>query len=130
MEKAGCKQMGFSPPEPHNGWRGPRQDVLNLLMNCQLFESEYFKGVTYNILKMALYAPGLSPVTNSQELLRRLYPPTLKAIYKETPEYQYLQSLATDALWAPHAHYTPFFNAVLDPLTRSKRFAVSSSAYF
>ncbi len=130
MEKAGCKQIGIFPTEPHNGWRGTRQDVLNLLMNCQLFESEYFKGVTYNILKMALYAPGLSPVTNSQELLRRLYPPTLKAIYKETPEYQYLQSLATDALWGPHGRYTAFFNGVLDRLDGSKGFGDWDAVYF
>jgi hypothetical protein len=73
MKLAGCQRVGIFPVNAHAGWRGTRQDVLNLLMATQTFEHEYFRGVAYNILKLALYAPNLPLVESGAELLRRIY---------------------------------------------------------
>ncbi len=130
MQKAGCKQIGIFPLMAHNGWRGSRQDILNLLMATQIFESDYYRGVTLNVLKFALYAPGLPPVTRSKELLRRIYPPTLLAIYDGLWQAEYLKSLAKDALWSPYGRYEAFFSGVLDRLDGEKGFGDWDAAYF
>ncbi len=130
MQKAGCKQIGIFPLMAHDGWRGSRQDILNLLMATQSFESDYYRGVTLNVLKFALYAPGLPPVTGSRELLRRIYPPTLLAIYDGLWQAEYLQSLAKDALWSPYGRYEAFFSGVQDRLDGEKGFGDWDAAYF
>ncbi len=130
MQKAGCKQIGIFPLMAHNGWRGSRQDTLNLLMATQIFESDYYRGVTLNVLKFALYAPGLPPVTKSKELLRRIYPPTLLAIYDGLWQAEYLESLAKDALWSPYGRYEAFFSGVLDRLDGEKGFGDWDAAYY
>lgn len=130
MEKAGCKKIGIFPLTAHNGWRGSRQDVLNLLMSSQLFESDYYRGVTLNILKFALYAPGLPPVADGQELLRRIYPPALQEMYKGMEESDYLDSLSKDALWGPYGRYQAFFGAVLDRLDGETGYGDWDAAYY
>lgn len=130
MQKAGCKQIGIFPLMAHNGWRGSRQDILNLLMATQIFESDYYRGVTLNVLKFALYAPGLPPVTKSKELLRRIYPPTLLAIYDGLWQAEYLGSLERDALWSPYGRYEAFFSGVLDRLDGEKGFGDWDAAYY
>src|SRR5260221_125185 len=130
MEKAGCKEIGIFPLMAHNGWRGTRQDILNLLMACKVWESYYYGGVMLNVLKFALYAPGLPQVMNSQELLRRIYPPTLMAIYDGMWQSEYLESLARDALWSPYGRYQAFFSGVLDRLDGEKGFGDWDAAYY
>lgn len=130
MQRAGCQRVGIFPLNAHAGWRGTRQDVLNLLMATQTFEHDYFRGVTYNILKLALYAPHLPAVESGAELLRRLYPPTLMALYRSTSEHLYLAALTTDALWGPYNKYQAFFSGVQDRLDGSLGFGDWDAAYY
>ncbi len=99
-------------------------------MGCQIFESDYFRGVTLNILKFALYAPGLPPVSSSKELLRRIYPPTLIAIYDGLRQAEFLEALARDALWGPYGRYEAFFSGVLDRLDGEEGFGDWDAAYY
>jgi hypothetical protein len=130
MKRAGCQRVGIFPLNAHAGWRGTRQDVLNLLMATQTFEHDYFRGVTYNILKLALYAPHLPAVESGAELLRRLYPPTLMALYRSTREHLYLAALTTDALWGPYNKYQAFFSGVGDRLDGTLGFGDWDAAYY
>lgn len=130
MRRAGCRRVGIFPVNAHAGWRGTRQDVLNLLMATQTFEHDYFRGVTYNILKLALYAPRLPAVESGAELLRRLYPPTLMALYRSTREHLYLAALTTDALWGPYNKYQAFFSGVGDRLNGTLGFGDWDAAYY
>lgn len=130
MQRAGCQRVGIFPVKAHAGWRGTRQDVLNLLMATQTFEHDYFRGVTYNILKLALYAPNLPAVESGAELLRRLYPPTLMALYRSTREHLYLAALTTDALWGPYNKYQAFFSGVGDRLDGTLGFGDWDAAYY
>jgi hypothetical protein len=130
MQRAGCQRVGIFPLTAHAGWRGTRQDVLNLLMATQTFEHDYFRGVTYNILKLALYAPHLAVVESGAELLRRLYPPTLMALYRSSREHLYLAALTTDALWGPYNKYQAFFSGVQDRLDGSLGFGDWDAAYY
>ena len=130
MKWAGCQRVGIFPVNAHAGWRGTRQDVLNLLMATQTFEHEYFRGVTYNILKLALYAPNLPAVDSGAELLRRIYPPTLMALYRPTREHLYLEALTTDALWGPYNKYQAFFSGVQDRLDGTLGYGDWDAAYY
>ncbi len=130
MKRADCQRVGIFPLNAHAGWRGTRQDVLNLLMATQTFEHDYFRGVTYNILKLALYAPHLPAVESGAELLRRLYPPTLMALYRSTREHLYLAALTTDALWGPYNKYQAFFSGVQDRLDGGLGFGDWDAAYY
>jgi hypothetical protein len=130
MRRAGCTRVGIFPTQAHAGWRGTRQDVLNLLMATQIFEQEYFRGVTYTILKLALYAPNLPVVESGAELLRRIYPPTLMALYQYTREHLYLAALAPDALWGPYSKYQAFFSGVQDRLDGTLGFGDWDAAYY
>lgn len=130
MQKAGCAQVGVFPVIQHAGWRGTRQDVLNLLMSTQSFESEYYRGVTYNILRLALYAPNLPAVSSRAELLRRLYPPTLLSLYQSTEAGLYLEQLLTDALWGPYNRYQAFFSGVQDRLDGTHGYGDWDAAYY
>jgi hypothetical protein len=130
MEKAGCRRVGIFPVVQHAGWRGTRQDVLNLLMATQIFESDYYRGVTYNILRLALYAPNLPEVASGAELLRRIYPPTLMALYQSTREGLYLEALTTDALWGSYNKYQAFFNGVQDRLDGTLGYGDWDAAYY
>jgi hypothetical protein len=130
MRKAGCSRVGIFPVIQHAGWRGARQDVLNLLMATQIFESDYYRGVTYNILRLALYAPNLPAVSSGAELLRRIYPPTLLALYQSTREGRYLEALTTDALWGPYNKYQAFFSGVQDRLDGTLGYGDWDAAYY
>ncbi len=130
MKRAGCQRVGIFPVNAHAGWRGTRQDVLNLLMATQTFEHDYFRGVTYNVLKLALYAPNLPMVESGAELLRRIYPPTLMALYRHTREHLYLEALTTDALWGPYNKYQAFFSGVQDRLDGTLGFGDWDAAYY
>lgn len=130
MQLAGCQHIGLFPLVAHAGWRGNRMDVLNLLMATQIFESDYYRGVTRNILELALYAPNLPAVASGAELLRRIYPPALMALYQSTQESAYLESLTTDALWGPYNKYQAFFSAVGDRLDGTLGYGDWDAAYY
>lgn len=130
MKKAGCSRIGIFPVIQHAGWRGTRQDVLNLLMATQIFESDYYRGVTYNILRLALYAPNLPAVSSGAELLRRLYPPMLMSLYQSTEAGLYLDQLLTDALWGPYNRYQAFFSCVQDRLDGTLGYGDFDAAYY
>ncbi len=130
MKRADCQRVGVFPIVAHAGWRGTRQDVLNLLMATQTFEHDYFRGVTYNILKLALYAPNLPVVESGAELLRRIYPPALMALYRSTREHLYLEALTTDALWGPYNKYQAFFSGVQDRLDGTLGFGDWDAAFY
>jgi hypothetical protein len=130
MRQVGYSQVGIFPVVQHAGWRGARQDVLNLLMTTQLFESDYYRGVTANILKLALYMPGLPAVSSGAELLRRIYPPTLLSFYESSQEGVYLEKLSTDALWGPYNRYQAFFGGVQDRLDGTRGYGDFDAAYY
>jgi hypothetical protein len=130
MRLAGAGRIGLFPLVAHAGWQGTRKDVLNLLMATQIFERDYYRGVTRNILELALYAPNLPAVASGAELLRRIYPPTLLALYQSAQESTYLQSLTTDALWGPYNKYQAFFSAVGDRLDGTLGYGDWDAAYY
>ncbi len=130
MLAAGAARIGVFPGDRHNGWYGSRQDVINRLMNCQHYSDSYYAGHALNLLKYAFYLPGHESPTNSQELLDRLYPSTLKQLYKGSPEYAYLQSLRQDVIWGPHSRYTALFNAVGNGLDGECGFGNWDAAYY
>jgi hypothetical protein len=130
MKQAGYSQVGIFPVVQHAGWRGARQDVLNLLMATQLFESDYYRGVTLNILRLALYMPGQPAVSSGAELLRRIYPPTLLSFYQSTQEGVYLEGLTTDALWGAYNRYQAFFGGVQDRLDGTRGYGDFDAAYY
>jgi hypothetical protein len=104
--------------------------VLNLLMATQLFESDYYRGVTLNMLKLALYMPGLPAVPSGAELLWRIYPPALLSFYQSTQEGVYLEKLSTDALWGPYNRYQAFFGGVQDRLDGTRGYGDFDAAYY
>lgn len=130
MEAAGAKRVGCFPVDRHNGWYGTRQDIINRLMNCQRFSDSYYEGHTLNLLKYAFYQPGREAPKDSLELIERLYPPALKAAYKSSPEYEYLQSLRPDVFWGPHGRYSALFNAIGNGLDGEHGFGHWDCCYY
>jgi hypothetical protein len=99
-------------------------------MATQVFESPYYRGITLNILRLALSAPGLPEVSSGGELLRRIYPPRLLNLYQSTQDGIYLENLSTDALWGPYNRYLAFFTGVQDRLDGTLGYGDWDAAYY
>jgi hypothetical protein len=130
MKAAGCERVGLFPIDRHNGWLGSREEVVNRLMNCQIFSDSYYEGHTLNILNDAFYLPGYDAPRNSREFLQRIYPPTIKALYKGTEHYPYYQALRQDVLWGAHGRYNALFNIVGNSLDGEHGYGYWDASYY
>jgi hypothetical protein len=130
MRAAGCERVGMFPCERHNGWLGSREEVVNRLMNCQIFSDSYYEGHTLNILNDAFYLPGYAAPHNSQEFLNRIYPPTIKQLYKGMERYNYYQALRPDVLWGAHGRYNALFNTIGNSLDGEHGYGYWDAAYY
>jgi hypothetical protein len=130
MRAAGCQRVGMFPCDRHNGWFGSREEIVTRLMNCQVFSDSYYEGHTLNILNDAFYLPGHDMPRNSQEFLDRIYPPTIKALYKGMERYTYYQALRPDVLWGAHGRYNALFNVVGNSLDGEHGYGYWDAAYY
>jgi Zn-dependent protease with chaperone function len=131
MQAAGIaeQRIGLFPNVSHNGWLGDEHDLLNKLLQSQQWNDHFYREVAVNLLSLALNAPGGLP-KNSAELLDRLNPNRLQAIYKGKPQEQELKGLDTEKQWGAYLRYSAFFRAVRGKLDGTASFGSYDAAYY
>jgi hypothetical protein len=131
MRQAGIpeQRIGLFPNTSHNGWLGDEHDLLNKLIQSQQWSEKFYKEVAVNLLSLALNAPGGLP-KNSTELLERLNPNRLHALYKGKPQEQELKGLDADKQWGAYLRYAAFFRAVRGKLDGSASFGSYDASYY
>lgn len=131
MREAGIaeQRIGLFPNVSHNGWMGDEHDLLNKLLQSQQWNDPFYKEVAVNLLSLALNAPGGLP-KSSTELLERLNPNRLQALYKEKPQEQELKGLDTEKQWGAYLRYSAFFTGVRGKLDGSATFGSYDAGYY
>ena len=131
MQEAGIPawRIGMFPNQAHNGWLGDEHDLLNKLLQSQTWSETFYKEVAVNLLDLAIHAPG-GPPRNSTELLNRLNPNRLLAIYKGKPQEQELKGLDSDKQWGAYLRYSAFFRAARGKLDGSASFGSYDAGYY
>jgi Zn-dependent protease with chaperone function len=131
MQAAGVaeQRIGLFPNTSHNGWLGDEHDLLNKLLQSQQWSDHFYREVAVNLLSLALSAPGGLP-KNSAELLERLNPNRLQAIYKGKPQEQELKGLDAEKQWGAYLRYSAFFRAVRGKLDGTASFGAYDAAYY
>jgi hypothetical protein len=76
------------PGEPLDGWRGDPSAQLGRLLQVWNWpgESAWYGEVANTVLRLALHAPGLPPVSSSGELMARLAPGHLQRLWDGEPD--------------------------------------------
>ena len=81
-ESARCKLW---PVQPMDIWRGGATEMSNKLLQVQRFTEPFYEQAAQTAVRLAVNAPGVGPVRNSDEFLARLDKDWLRKVYEAVP---------------------------------------------
>jgi hypothetical protein len=104
--------VGCWPQTAMDMWRGTAAQVQSRLLAVEVFTEPFYQRVASAGLRLALTAPDMPPVDSSDELLRRLDPDELAALWEGRPlQLKDIQAIG-EHLAGARLRYADFFAAL------------------
>jgi hypothetical protein len=111
-------RIGCWPATAMDMWRGTPSQVASRLLSVEQFTEPFYQRVASAGLRLALTAPDVPPVDGSDELLRRLDPDELAALWEGRPlQLKDIQAIG-DHLAGARLRYADFFAALAGAFDR------------
>jgi hypothetical protein len=111
-------RVGCWPAQAMDMWRGTPAQVQSRLLAVEQFTEPFYQRVASAGLRLALTAPDMPPVEGSDELLRRLDPDELAALWEGRPlQLKDIEAIA-DHLPGARLRYADFFAALAGAFDR------------
>jgi hypothetical protein len=105
-------RIGSWPDTAMDMWRGTPAQVQSRLLAVEQFTEPFYQRVASAGLRLALTAPDMAPVDGSDELLRRLDPDELAALWEGRPlQLKDIEAIGTHLAGA-RLRYADFFAAL------------------
>jgi hypothetical protein len=111
-------RVGRWPESAMDMWRGTPSQVQSRLLSVEQFTEPFYQRVASAGLRLALTAPGMPPVDGSDELLRRLDPDELAALWEGHPLELQDVEVIHDHLPGARLRYADFFAALAGAFDR------------
>jgi hypothetical protein len=111
-------RTGCWPATPMDMWRGTPSQVQSRLLSVERFTEPFYQRVASASLRLALTAPDMPPVDGSDELLRRLDPDELAALWEGHPLELQDVEVIRDHLPGARLRYADFFAALAGAFDR------------
>jgi hypothetical protein len=105
-------RVGCWPQTAMDMWRGTPAQVQSRLLSVEQFTEPFYQRVASAGLRLALTAPDAPPVQSSDELLRRLDPDELAALWEGRPLQRKDIEAIADHLPGARLRYADFFAAL------------------
>jgi hypothetical protein len=111
-------RVGCWPATAMDMWRGTAAQVQSRLLAVEQFTEPFYQRVASAGLRLALTAPDMPPVDGSDELLRRLDPDELAALWEGRPlQLKDIQAIG-EHLAGARLRYADFFAALAGAFDR------------
>jgi hypothetical protein len=111
-------RVGCWPQTAMDMWRGTPAQVQSRLLAVEQFTEPFYQRVASAGLRLALTAPDMPPVDGSDELLRRLDPDELAALWEGRPlQLKDIEAIG-DHLAGARLRYADFFAALAGAFDR------------